>query len=149
MSSENTTIIEVNGVKLEVDLRQAKRIDTLQVGSPVKVLMKGYSDYKVHAGTVVGFEPFASLPTIIVAYLDVDYNSANLKFLHFNAQTKDAEVVHSVDGDLVDIDRAGIVERMDREIVKKEQELEDLHARKAFFLANFGKYFPAAAEAHA
>ena len=32
MSNEKT-IIEVNGVKLEVDLRQAKRIETLQVGT--------------------------------------------------------------------------------------------------------------------
>lgn len=149
MSNENTTIIEINGVKLEVDLRQAKRIDTLHVGSPVKVLVKGYSDYKVHAGTVVGFEPFANLPTIIVAYLDVDYGSANLKFLHFNEQSKDVEVVHAVDGDLVDIDRVGVIARMDREIVKKEQELEDLQARKTFFLENFGRYFPAAAEATA
>ena len=109
--SQNTTIIEINGMKLEVDLRQAKRIETLKVGSPVKVLVKGYDGYKVHAGTVVGFEPFASLPTIIVAYLDIDYTSANLKFIHFNAQSKDIEIVHSVDGDLVDIDRGSIVER--------------------------------------
>lgn len=140
--SQNTTIIEINGMKLEVDLRQAKRIETLKVGSPVKVLAKGYDGYKVHAGTVVGFEPFASLPTIIVAYLDIDYVSADLKFIHFNAQSKDIEIVHSVDGDLVDIDRGSIVDRMDREIAKKELELEELHARKAFFLANFGKYFP-------
>lgn len=51
------TIIEVNGVKLEVDLRTARRIDEIRIGDRVKVLIKGYSDYKVHAGTVIGFEP--------------------------------------------------------------------------------------------
>lgn len=137
-----STIIEINGVKLEVDLRHAKRIDALQVGSPVKVLIKGYSDYKVHAGVVVGFEPFENLPTIIVAYLDIDYNSANLKLLHYNSASKDTEIVHSVDGDLVDIDRASIIEKMDRELAKKELEIDDLKSRKAFFLAHFGKYFP-------
>lgn len=139
---QTTTVIEINGMKLEVDLRQAKRIDTLQVGSPVKVLTKAYDGHKVHAGTVVGFEPFANLPTIVVAYLDLDYTSANLKFVHFNAQSKEIEIVHAVDGDLVDIDRGHIVDKMDREIAKKEQELEDLQARKTFFLAHFGKYFP-------
>lgn len=140
--SESKTIIEINGVKLEVDLRHAKRIDTLQVGSPVKVLIKQYEGYKVHAGVVVGFEPFEKLPTIIVAYLDVGYSGAELKLLHYNSSVKEAEIVHSIDGDLVDIDRASIIEKMDREIAKKELEMEDLRSRKAFFLANFGKYFP-------
>src|SRR5690606_28503543 len=68
------TIIEVNGVKLEVDLRTAKRVDELRVGDRVKVLTKDYrGEYEVHAGTIVGFEPFENLPTVIVAYLKRDY----------------------------------------------------------------------------
>lgn len=39
-----TTIIEINGVKLEIDLRHAKRIDNLRVGDTVKVLRKRYDD---------------------------------------------------------------------------------------------------------
>ena len=75
MTNENKTVIEVNGVKLEVDLRQAVRIDTLGVGDRVKVMVKIYSDYKVYAGVVVGFEPFKELPTIIIAYLDTQYKT--------------------------------------------------------------------------
>lgn len=136
------TIIEVNGVKLEVDLRHAKRIDTLQVGDRVKVLIKTYSDYKVFAGTVVGFEPFKNLPTVIIAYLDVEYNSASVKFVYFNAQSKEVEVVKAIDDDCLDIDKVGVLQKFDREIEKKKDEVTDLEAKRAYFLANFRAYWP-------
>ena len=94
---------------MEVDLRQARRIDTLQVGDRVKVLVKQYYDYKVHAGTVIGFEPFKELPTIIIAYLETSYSSVGVKFLYFNAQTKETEVIKSIDDDQLDIDKSGVI----------------------------------------
>ena len=63
---KQTTIIEVNGIKLEVDLRTAKRVDQLRVGDRVKVLNKAYDGYEVLPGTVVCFEPFEKLPTTSV-----------------------------------------------------------------------------------
>jgi translation elongation factor EF-1alpha len=136
------TIIEVNGVKMEVDLRQAKRIDTLQVGDRVKVLIKGYSDYKVHAGTVIGFEPFKALPTVIVAYLDKDYSSVNVKFLYFNANTKESEIVKAIDDDQLDIDKATVLQQFERELQKKRDEISDIEAKRDFFIANFKAYWP-------
>ena len=135
------TIIEVNGVKLEVDLRTAKRIDQLKVGDRVKVLLKTYSDYKVHAGTVVGFEPFTKLPTIIVAYLDIDYNGATVKFVYFNAETKDTEIVAAIDNDQLDVNKADVLGRFDREIEKKQAEADDLRQRRAFFETQFRAYW--------
>lgn len=136
------TIIEVNGIKLEVDLRTAKRIDTLRVGDRVKVLLKEYSDYRVYAGTVIGFEPFAILPTVIVAYLKNDYNGPEVKFIYFNAQSKEVEIVKAIDDDQLNIDKATVVQRMDREIEKKLAEVEDMRAKKAYFLENFKAYWP-------
>jgi hypothetical protein len=61
---KQTTIIEIGGVKLEVDLRSAKRIDELKIGSRVKCLQKpSYGEMKTLPGVIVGFEPFPSLPT--------------------------------------------------------------------------------------
>lgn len=139
---EGKQIIEVNGVKLEVDLRQAKRVDTLQVGDRVKVLVKTYNDYKVHAGTVIGFEPFQNLPTVIVAYLETDYSSANIKFVYFNAQSKEVEIIKAIDDDQLDINKATVIQQMDREIEKKRAELADMQAKKAYFVANFKAYWP-------
>ena len=143
MSNENSTIIEINGVKLEVDLRTAKRVEELRVGSKVKVLKKGYgNDYKVHAGVVVGFEPFENLPTIVVCYLDVDYSSAKLEFAHFNAKSnrEDLDIVAAIDDDLP-CRKADVLDRIDAEIERKRKEIEDVEAKRAFFLKHFEQYF--------
>ena len=139
--SENKTVIEVNGVKLEVDLRTAKRIDTLAVGDRVKILIKTYSNYVVYPGVVVGFEPFDKLPTIVVAYMEVSYAAAELKFVHFNAETKETEIIKAIDNDEMDLDRAKLVATMDRMIEQKQKEADDLKMRKEFFLREFRNYW--------
>lgn len=139
---KDTMVVEVNGVKLEVDLRSAKRIDTLQVGSRVKVLTKGYgNDYKVRPGVVAGFEPFEKLPTIVVAVLDITYLEAKLEFVLFNAESKDVEVVAALDHDELEVNKADVHARIDREIAVKEREIDDLQRRRAWFDANFAAYF--------
>jgi len=136
------TIIEVNGVKLEVDLRHAKRVDTLKVGDRVKCLVKGYGgSMSTHAGVVMGFEPFPSLPTILVAYLDTGYSSGTLKFVSFNTETKDFEVVADIDNNALEVDRTHILSIFDRDIEKHKREMADIADKRAFFLANFGRYF--------
>lgn len=139
----NTTIIEVNGVKLEVDLRTAKRVDTLRVGDRVRVLIKEPygSGLKVHAGTVVGFEPFEKLPTVIVAYMDRDWSKCDVKFVYFNTETKDTEIIKSIDNDQLDVDKSGVIELFDRQIEAKRAELQDIERKKSFFLAEFRKYW--------
>ena len=145
---KQTTIIEINGVKLEVDLRTAKRVDTLRIGDRVKCLVKGYGgSMSTHAGIVVGFEPFPSLPTIVVAYLDTGYSSGTLKFQTFNSETKDFEVVADIDNNALEVDKGHILAQFDRDASKKRQELDDIEAKRAFFMAHFGRYFEALAEA--
>jgi translation elongation factor EF-1alpha len=141
METPNKTVIEVNGVKLEVDLRTAKRIDTLAVGDRVKVLIKGYSDHKVHAGTVVGFEPFKNMPTIIVAYLEIGYDKAEVKFVYFNEQTKETEIIKAIDNDELDLDRAKVTNMFDAQIERKKKELEQIQTQREFFLAEFRNYW--------
>lgn len=135
------TTIEINGVKFEVDLRTAKRIDTLQVGDRVKVLIKQYSDYKVYPGTVVGFEPFSKLPTVIVAYLEHSYNSADLKFLYFNAETKETEIVKAIDDDQLDLNRVKVNDFFARALAKNEQEHMEILAKQKYFDDNFRAYW--------
>jgi len=143
------TVIEVNGVKLEVDLRSAKRIDELKIGSRVKCLIKTYSDFETRPGVVVGFEPFASRPTIVVAYLETSYSSAGLKFKAFNQDTKDFEIISDVDHNALEIDKGSVIDSFDRDIAKKEIELQEIKDKKAFFLAHFGRYFEQATPATA
>ena len=139
--NEQTTTIEVNGVKLEVDLRNAKRIDTFKVGTKVKVLKKEYSGHKVMHGVVIGFEPFKSLPTIIVAVAKVEYQLAKIEFIYFNADSKDVELVVANNDDSASIDKNNFIAEVDRSIRKKQEEIKELNQRKQYFLDKFECYW--------
>lgn len=138
---EDKRIIEIGGIKMEVDLRYAKTIDSYKIGDNIKVLKKEYGDsFKSYPGVIVGFDNFQQRPTIVIAYLKIDYSDAKVEFLYLTQDTKDFEICPMVGMDAV-IDRASAVETLDREIVKAEEKLAELKLRKAYFLQNFGKYF--------
>lgn len=138
-----TTIVEINGVKLEVDLRHAKIVhENIKVGSKVKLLLKNdYQGHEVCAGVVVGFEPFTDLPTIIVAYLKTGYSNAGLHFAYINAKSSDKfDMVPSVDDDLP-VKKEDVLAQYDRNIETKRAELETLQAQRDYFLKHFNRYF--------
>jgi hypothetical protein len=137
----NKTIIEVNGVKLEVDLRTARRIDEIRVGTRVKVLRKEYSSHRVHHGVIIGFEPFHKLPTIIVAYTDIGYQTAKVEFLYYNADSKDVEIVTSNDDDVAALDKNDFLAQCDRELAKKQLEVAEINQKRAYFLDKFACYW--------
>ena len=135
------TQIEINGVKFEVDLRTARKVETLSVGCRIKVLKKGYSDtYEVYAGTIVGFDNFQALPTISFAYIDQSYNGG-LKFGSFNEKSKDFEIVADEDQRGLELNKAYVLEMMDREIEKKEAEAKVARRQREFFIERFGAFF--------
>lgn len=148
MATPEMHVIEINGVKMEIDLRTAKRIEHLQVGSRVKCLIKKYSeDYDVLPGVIVGFEPFENLPSIVVAYLETDYSSASIKFKSYNAKTKDFEIVADIDHNSLEVNKNDILGKMDREMEKKRIEMEEIEQKRDFFLQKFGVFFADVANA--
>lgn len=135
-------IIEINGVKMEIDTRQARRIDTIKVGTRVKVLQKKYGDtFEVKHGVVIGFEPFKELPTIIIAVAAIEYNSAKVEFVYFNTSCKDIQLVVAYDDDLAALDKNDFTNKVDAEIAKKELEILDLRQRRQYFLDKFACYW--------
>jgi len=137
---EQKRIIEINGIKMEVDMRNVKVLEHYKVGDPVKVLKKEYQNYKSYPGMIIGFDDFKNLPTIIVAYLDVSYSEATLKFIYLNSQSEDVEICPTLKNDMP-LTQGNIIEMFDRKIVVKEQELKDLESQKKYFLDQFGVYF--------
>jgi hypothetical protein len=141
--SEETRIIEVAGVKLEIDLRQAKKVENYRVGDRVKVLKKKYSDdddYVVHPGVIIGFENFEKLPTIVVAYLVKEYSSLGVEFGYINEKTEKIEICPAVE-ETLEIDKAWAIQQLDEEIRKKRNELQSLEERKKLFVDQFGAFF--------
>ena len=142
MSKPDMQVIEINGVKLEVDMRTARRIEELRVGDKVKVLVKDYGDsFQVHPGIIVGFEPFNLPPTIVICYAIISYSSFDLKFLHYNAKTKEGfEIIKALDSD-IELVKDDVVKLFDRKVAEKSREIETLKEQREYFLNKFGVYW--------
>lgn len=141
MENQETKIIEINGVKLEVDLRTAKVIDNYKVGDNVKILVKEYSDnFKSHIGTIIGFDDFKENPTIVVAYLKTEYSRASIEFAYINQKNKSFELCPLNNWDLP-VTKSQVIDRFNSEIESKLSEFRELRNRKKLFLELFGKYF--------
>lgn len=137
---ENKRIIEINGIKLEVDLRSARRIDEFRVGDNVKVLDSRNGKSLVRSGIITDFANFKELPTLIVAmYCPPDYwSKPSVEFLYYNSQTEDVEIV-GVSAEEVIVSRETVVQKFDDEIAKKRDELNDLIIKRDTFVKYFGK----------
>jgi len=133
-------IVEINGVKLEVDLREAQVVDTLKVGDPVKVLVKEYSSFKSHPGVVVGFDNFKERPTIVVMYLEVKYSSCEMKYAYIHKDNEEVEIIKANDK-FVPFEKTSVNEMMNEEIKKKQQELDEIKRKQRYFNESFAMYF--------
>lgn len=132
-------IIEVNGVKLEVDMRYAKRIDEFKVGDTVKVLDNRNDRNELKSGVITDFANFKELPTIMVAvYKSGDYWSApTIEFIPYNAETEGIEIV-GVSAEEVIVSRETIVQKFNDNIERKRDELNDLIIKRDTFVKYFG-----------
>jgi hypothetical protein len=138
--SEHIRTIEVNGVKLDIDLRQAKRIENYKVGDRVKILIKDYSTYKSHVGVIIGFDEFPSRHTMTICYIDSNYNSAEIKFAYFNSASKDLELCPLGEVEKV-LDFDDAINKLDSKILASEQVTYDLRLKKNFFIEKYNMHF--------
>lgn len=137
---ENKRIVEINGVRLEVDLRSARRIDEFRVGDSVKVLDNRSGKNEMKAGVITDFANFKDLPTLIVAvYRAGDYWSRpSIEFITFNSETEGVEIV-GVSAEEIIVSRETVVQKFDDEIAKKRDELNDLIIKRDTFVKYFGR----------
>jgi hypothetical protein len=140
--TDEKRIIEINGIKLEVDMRTAKNVESYKIGDRVKVLIQGYGeDFKSYPGVIVGFDNFKVLPTILIAYLEAGYYSAEIKFVTFNNKTPKIEICPVTVTEEIFLKKSTIVDLLDKEILAKQEAIKDLKLKKDYFLRNFNKYF--------
>ena len=134
-------IVEIDGVKIEVDLRTAKRVDSYKVGDNVKILERESSDYKVKPGIIVDFAEFNELPTIVIAVFEEGsyYTRPSIKFINYNAKTSEKIEMVPASEDEIKVSRDSVVEMFEREISKKKNELLDLQNQLDYFMEKFLK----------
>lgn len=142
MNSEKR-IVEINGVKMEVDLSTCRRIDEFRVGDAVKILHKG-NDYRsdtIFVGTIVEFVNFKELPTIKIAVFKQDYHgSAEIEFIYYNKNTREYEIIPAMKSDLT-LEKSAVVDKFNNKIEEKKNEIAELAAKRDWFIAHYGKYF--------
>jgi hypothetical protein len=138
------TIIEIKGVKMEVDLRTAKVVEAYKIGQNVRVLVKDYGDkYRVCPGVIVSFDDFKKLPTIVVAYLEVNYAGAEIKFASINDSDKEdgVEIAPCNYIEETTFKKETVLGFMEKEILTKKSEIETLERKREYFLKYFDRYF--------
>lgn len=141
MSNEFMRVIEINGIKIEVDLRTAKRVDSYSVGTPVKLLKQTYSDtYETYTGVIVGFDEFKNLPSITVAYVKSSYNDHGIEFVTINAKTEKMEIAPLQEHEYK-FSFSDVIKKFDNEIDKKQEEIDQYKAKKEWFIDNYKKFF--------
>lgn len=141
MENEFIREIEINGIKVEVDLRTCKRIDTFKIGDNVKVLKKQYGEeYKVYSGVIVDFVNFKERPSLVVAYFENSYSGVNIKFETITKDSKDIEIAPCLPHEMK-LNKDRVVDKFDIEIAAKEREADELRQKKQYFIDNFEKFF--------
>lgn len=143
MNEDHMQIVEINGVKMEVDTRNAKVVhENIKVGSPVKLLVKSsYGSPDVHTGVVIGFMAFDELPTITIAYVKNSYGDADLEFAHINSNSADKFSIVPCYDDELPLNRNEMITKFDRQVGKKEAEIREIENKKAYFLKHFDQFF--------
>lgn len=131
-------IIEINGVRLEVDMRHAKVIENYKVGDNVKVLIKNYSSYDTYPGVIIGFDAFEKLPTITVCYVQTSYSSAEIKFVSINNESKDIEIVHMQPHEKI-LDKSRALDYLDNCVREQEAKLDDMKRKRSYFLQQYNQ----------
>jgi hypothetical protein len=141
MSEENKRIVEIDGVKLEVDLRTAKVIDHYKIGDPVRVMTGETYGNPIKAGVIVGFCEFEKNPAIEILVLDPDYSGVAFKTVTIVSGKENKVQIAPYDRYEGLVSKADVVTRFDREIQQKELELADLKLQKQYFIDDFAKAF--------
>ena len=86
-------------------------------------------------------EKLEKLPTIVICYAVISYSSFDLKFLHFNAKTKEGfEIIKALDDD-IELSKGDVVKLFDRKVAEKAREIEALKEQREYFLKQFGVYW--------
>lgn len=123
------TTIEIQGKKFEVTEEQTKlqKIETISIGTKVKVLVADYSDKRVFPGVVVAIDLFSGAPQVTVVYLNDTYGSPAVCSTVISESSKTDLVISS---DPIHFWSMPEIERKIRsEIEDSEKKIKDLKAK--------------------
>lgn len=133
--------IEIDGIKVEVDLRSVKKIDVFKIGDNVKILKKEYNDtFKTYSGVIIDFVAFKERPAIVVAYFEQDYTGVNIHFETITKDTQGIEIAPCLPHEMT-INKDRVIDKFNYEIDQQQHKVDELKAKRDYFIKNFSKFF--------
>lgn len=133
--------IEIDGIKVEVDLRSVKKIDVFKIGDNVKILKKEYNDtFKTYSGVIIDFVAFKERPAIVVAYFEQDYMGVNIHFETITKDTQGIEIAPCLPHEMT-INKDRVIDKFNYEIDQQQHKVDELKAKRDYFIKNFSKFF--------
>lgn len=133
--------VEINGIRVEVDLRTAKRVDVFRIGDNVKILKRHYQDkYETYSGVVIDFVAFKERPAIVIAYFKNDYTGIDIYFETITKDSTDVEIVPCLPHEMK-LNKNRVIDKFNYKIDEKKHEVEELEAKRDYFIENFSKFF--------
>lgn len=137
----NKRVVEINGVKLEVDLSTARVIDEYRVGQNVKVLMKEYSNWVAVPGVITEFVNFKEQPTIVIAIFKESYDGCNIEFIYYNENNADNYELAPCCEHELKLNKERAVDKFNVKIEEYKSKIAELEAKRDYFVKYFDKHF--------
>lgn len=132
--------IEIDGIKVEVDLRSVKKIDVFKIGDNIKVLKKEYDTFKTYSGVIIDFVAFKERPAIVVAYFEQDYAGVDIRFETITKDTKGIEIAPCLPHEMT-INKDRVIDKFNYKIEEQQHKVDELKAKRDYFIKNFSKFF--------
>ena len=138
---ETKRIVEINGVKLEVDLSTARVIEEYKIGQNVKVLLKEYSEWKAVPGVITEFVNFQNQPTIVIAIFKEDYSGCTIEFVYYNENNSEKYELAPCCEHELKLNKERAVDKFNTKIEEYKSKIAELEAKRNYFVKYFDKNF--------
>lgn len=138
--------IEINGMVLEFDEKMLLKQE-IRVGDNVQVLVKEYNSYRCYPGVVINLLPFENAPAMEVMYVENNFSSFELQkkvIVHQEgaADQEDKNIkILKMNDTFLPFTKERAIDVMERDIAKKQHELDESKLKLEYFLKYFNTYF--------
>lgn len=134
--------IEVNGMLMEFDEKLLLKQE-IRVGDNVQVLKKSYSSWECYVGVVTQLLPFKDKPAMEIVYIENSYSNCEIKKIIIvqGSESEDTPRVVKMDDKFLPFTKERCVDLLQKEITKKENELQEAKLKLEYFQTYFNKYF--------
>ena len=137
---ETRRIVEINGVKLEIDMTTARVVDEYKVGMNVKVLCKDYNGYRAKPGVITEFVNFKNKPTIVIAVFTEDYSGVSIDFIYYNESTSDDYEIAPCCEHELKLNKERAIDKFNVKIEEYKSKIAELEAKREYFEKYFNKH---------